>query len=403
MAGTKISFDNASGQALAAELDRPPGAVSGFALFAHCFTCSKDFKAVRRLASALNDAGIAVLRFDFTGLGQSEGEFAETSFSANVDDLERAAAWMRAHGMPASLLIGHSLGGAAVLAAAARIPESKAVVTIGAPSTPSHLTRLFRAAAAEIEAEGKAEVDLGGRPFTVSKQFVEDLAKHEFPGCIGRLRKPLLVMHAPGDEIVSVDNAAEIFAAAKHPKSFVSLDDADHLLTDEGDAEYAARVLAAWSSRYTEVALPPKPEDAAGETIARTEAGGFLTTVVSAGHRFVADEPRSYGGSDLGPSPYGLLAAALATCTSMTLQVYARRKKLDLEEAEVRVTHSRIHAKDCEDCETVDGHIDEFRRELRLTGTLSAEARQRLLEIADRCPVHRTLHGEMKIRTKLID
>jgi putative redox protein len=403
MAGTKISFDNAAGQALAAVLDRPPGAVSGFALFAHCFTCSKDLKSARRLSSALNDAGIAVLRFDFTGLGQSEGEFADTSFSSNVDDLTRAAAWMTDHAMPPTILIGHSLGGAAVLAAAGAIPQAKAVVTIGAPSRPSHIKRLFEHASDEIEAEGGAEVDLGGRPFTISRQFAEDLEQHDFPSCIAKLRKPLLVMHAPIDQIVSVDNAAEMFTAATHPKSFVSLDDADHLLSRDKDAEYAGRVLAAWSSRYTDIALPPRPADATSETIAVTAAGGFLTSVVSAGHRLVADEPTGYGGTDLGPTPYGLLSAALASCTSMTLQMYARKKRLDLELAEVRITHDKIHAKDCRDCDTVDGHIDEFRRELRLTGKLSGDERKRLVEIADRCPVHRTLHGEIKVRTKLID
>lgn len=403
MAGTRIRFENASGQQLAAVLDRPPGPVSGFALFAHCFTCSKDLKAVRHLATALNGAGIAVLRFDFTGLGQSEGDFAETNFSANVDDLLKAAGWMRDHGMPASILIGHSLGGAAVLAAAGRLDEVRAVVTIGAPSSPAHVRHQFSEAEADIAKEGEAVVDLGGRPFTIRRQFVDDLEGHDFPDCIGKLRKPLLVMHAPLDATVSVDNAAEIFTAAKHPKSFVSLDDADHLLTQSRDAAYAGRVLAAWASRYTDVALPEKPADASDETIARTAAGGFLTSLISAGHRLVADEPKSYGGTDLGPTPYGLLSAALAACTSMTLQMYARQKKLDLDVAEVRIRHDKIHARDCEDCESADGRVDEFRRELVLEGTLSADQRQRLLEIADRCPVHRTLHGEVKVRTTLKD
>lgn len=401
MTGTRVRFENATGQMLAAALDRPSGTVAGYALFAHCFTCSKDLKAVRHLASALNGAGIAVLRFDFTGLGQSEGEFADTNFSANVDDLLQAAKWMRDHAMSPDLLIGHSLGGTAMLAAAASIPESKAVATIAAPSSPSHVKHLLSHASNEIAATGEAQVDLGGRPFTIRRQFLDDLERHDFPDCIGKLRKPLLVMHAPLDRTVSVDNATDIFIAAKHPKSFVSLDDADHLLTRADDASYAGRVLAAWSSRYTESVIPVKPADATEETIAITAADGFLTRLVSAGHRLVADEPARYGGTDLGPTPYGLLSAALASCTSMTVQMYARRKKLALEVAEVRITHSKIHASDCEDCETTDARVDEFRRELKLTGKLSDDERQRLLEIAERCPVHRTLHGEVKVRTKL--
>ncbi len=404
MAGTRIRFDNAAGVTLAGILDRPAGPVSSCALFAHCFTCSKDLKAVRHLAASLNAAGIAVLRFDFTGLGQSEGEFADTTFSVNVEDLVSAAGWMRDNALPPALLIGHSLGGAAVLAAAASIPEARAIATIGAPSTPAHVKKLFATAADEIEEAGEAEVDLGGRPFTIRKQFVDDLGRHGLPDCIGTLRKPLLVMHAPLDTIVSIDNAGEIFAAAKHPKSFVSLDDADHLLSREADARYAGRVLAAWASRYTvgdEAA--DGDEDASHAVVARTPAGGFRTDLVASGHRLVADEPVSYGGSDLGPTPYDLLAAALASCTTMTMQVYARHKKLDLKTAGARVTHSKVHAKDCEDCETSEGRIDEFRRELTIEGDLSEEQRQRIAAIADRCPVHRTLHGEIRIRTTLSD
>ncbi len=404
MAGQRISFENADGQPLAGIVDRPAGPVTGCALFAHCFTCSKDLKAVRYLSAALNAAGIAVLRFDFTGLGQSEGEFADSSFSANVDDLVRAAGWMRDHDLPPGLLIGHSLGGAAALAAAPAIPETRAVATIGAPARPAHVKKLFAAHAGDIAERGAAQVELGGRPFTISRQFVDDLERQGLPGSLARLRKPLLVMHAPLDTTVSIDNAGEIFMAAKHPKSFVSLDDADHLLSRSEDARYAGRVLAAWASRYlAEPGLPAEPQSARNAVVARTPAGGFRTDLVASGHRLVADEPESYGGTNLGPTPYDLLGAALASCTTMTLQMYARHKKLDLDVATARVTHDKVHAGDCEDCESRDGKIDEFRRELVLEGELSAAERERLLEIADRCPVHRTLHGEIRVRTRLAE
>lgn len=401
MTSTTVHFRNADGEALAGILDRPAGPVRAFALFAHCFTCSKDLKAVRHLANALNGAGIAVLRFDFTGLGESEGDFSASNFSANVADLERAAGWMREEGMAPSLLIGHSLGGTAVLAAAARIEGIEALVTIGSPASPDHVRKLFRDDEGRIASDGEAEVDLGGRPFTVRKQFLEDLEAHSLPDSVADLRIPLLVMHSPRDTQVSVDEAGRIFAAAKHPKSFVSLDDADHLLSREDDARYAAHVLAAWASRYTSDAVTSAADDAA--VIATTTKDGFRTELLMAGHQQVADEPESLGGSNEGPSPYDYLAASLASCTTMTLQMYARRKQLSLESAVARVTHRRVHARDCADCDTKDGRIDEFTRELTLVGDLDDDARNRLVEIADRCPVHRTLHGEIKVRTTLAD
>jgi len=401
MPGTPVSFSSSRGNTLAGVLDRPAGAARATALFAHCFTCSKDLKAAHRIAAALTDAGIAVLRFDFTGLGQSEGEFADSNFSTNVADVIAAAGWLaEQHGGP-ELLVGHSLGGTAILAAAPQIPSAKAVATIGSPASPTHVRRLLSGAEEQIRERGEAEVDLGGRPFTLRRQFLDDLETHDLPDELGRLRRPFMVFHAPLDRIVDIENASELFLAARHPKSFVSLDDADHLLTREADARYVGAVLAAWAGRY----LPAdETQDAAGDddaVTATTVSGGFRTEIDAAGHPLVADEPRSVGGTDLGPSPYDLLGAALASCTTMTLQMYARHKKLDLERATVRVEHGKIHAKDCEDCETTEGRIDEFVREITLEGDLDEDQRQRMLAIADKCPVHRTLHGEVKVRSRL--
>jgi len=396
-----IHFTNRAGHRLAGLLDVPAGGPKAFALFAHCFTCSKNLKAGAHIAGALNDAGIAVLRFDFTGLGQSEGEFADTSFSSNVEDLVDAADWLAKHHGAPSILVGHSLGGTAVLRAAESIPSAVAVVTIGSPAEPAHVKHLFEGSLEQLETEGSAEVDLGGRRFRVKREFVEDLEAHNLLDDVGRLRRALLVMHAPLDAIVGIDNASALFAAAKHPKSFVSLDDADHLLSRDADSRYAGTVLAAWASRFLPERKPDALEAAPDEVVARTHTGAFLTELVSGSHPLVADEPRSAGGTAQGPSPYDLLSAALASCTGMTLRLYAERKDLDLESVTVRVRHGKVHAQDCTDCESSSGHVDEFRRELEFDGNLTDAERQRLLEIADKCPVHRTLHAEVKIRTTL--
>lgn len=400
MQNLKVDFQNTAGQTLSGIVDLPAGEPRAFALFAHCFTCSKNLKAASNISRSLVDAGIGVLRFDFTGLGQSEGEFADTTFSSNVSDLLAAARFLdEAYAAPA-ILLGHSLGGTAVLQAARDIPSAVAVATIGSPAEPLHVAALFGDARAELEEKGFAEVRLGGRPFTIKRQFLEDLREHDLPNSIGSLKKALLVMHAPLDETVAINNASALFTAAKHPKSFVSLDQADHLLSHNEDSRYAGRVLAAWASRY----LPASPDDdtaavAEGAVVARTLSDGFRTAVRVGAHALVADEPVAVGGTDQGPTPYGLLSAALATCTSMTLKMYATRKQLDLRSATVRVTHDKIHAADCMDCETASGKIDEFRREISFEGALNDAERQRLLEIADKCPVHRTLHSEVKIRT----
>jgi putative redox protein len=407
MQDKKVTFENEDGHGLSGLMALPATAPKAYALFAHCFTCSKNLKAATNIARALADSGIAVLRFDFTGLGQSEGDFADTNFSSNVSDLLAAARFLEQNYRAPDILLGHSLGGTAILQAAADVPSAVAVATIGSPSDPEHVRHLFSGAEEALLEEGIAEVSLGGRPFTIKRQFLDDLQRHELPATIKSLRKALLIMHAPLDDIVEIDNASELFARAMHPKSFVSLDKADHLLSREEDSLYAGHVLASWASRYlgSERTAGESDQLRIGdfETAARTQMGGFRTEVVAGGHALVADEPPSVGGTGAGPSPYDLLSAALAACTSMTLKMYASHKKLELESATVRVRHGKIHAQDCEDCESNEGRIDQFERELSLAGTLSDEQRKRMLEIADRCPVHRTLHSEVKVRTVLAD
>jgi putative redox protein len=378
MQSKNISFPNADGQALAGILDMPDRAPRAYALFAHCFTCSKNLKAATNIARAMTDAGIAVLRFDFTGLGKSEGAFEDTSFSSNIADLLSAVDWLEKEHRAPEILFGHSLGGTAVLQAASRIPSAVAVATIGSPADPEHVTHMLTGAEDALAEDGVAEVQLGGRPFRIRKEFVDDLAVHDLPATIASLRKALLVMHAPLDDIVEIDNASELFRAAKHPKSFVSLDKADHLLSRSEDSRYAGEILSAWAKRY----LPNDVESsglraASGEVVARTGVGGFATEVRAGKHAFLADEPVSVGGTDKGPTPYDLLAAALATCTTMTLRMYAAHKGLDLESATVRVSHGRVHAEDCVDCEQQDGQIHKFNRELLLEGDLTEAQRAR--------------------------
>jgi uncharacterized OsmC-like protein/alpha/beta superfamily hydrolase len=403
MQNIKVQFENAEGRQLSGTLDLPKTPVTDYALFAHCFTCTHNLKSATNISRALTDAGIAVLRFDFTGLGRSEGEFADTNFSSNVADLLAAVRFLEAEYAAPSILVGHSLGGTAVLQAAASVPSAVAVATIGSPADPAHVARLFGNARDELESSGQADVNIGGRPFTVKKQFLDDLEQHDLYASVGKLRKALLIMHAPLDEIVEIDNAAELYAAAKHPKSFASLDKADHLLSDSADSRYAGRLLAAWASRY----LPERDtrDDSLhaehGSVVARTWADGFYTEVAAGDHALVADEPASVGGSNRGPSPYELLSAALATCTTMTVKMYAGFKEIALDAVTVKVTHRKMHAEACADCESEDGRIDEFRRELTFEGELDEAQRQRMLEIADRCPVHQTLHGEVKVRTTL--
>ena len=398
----KLEFPGATGATLAARLDSPDGPPRAYALFAHCFTCTKDIFAAGRIAQALADSGIAVLRFDFTGLGSSEGEFANTNFSSNVGDLLAAVDYLRKTREAPRLLIGHSLGGAAVLAAAGEVPEAQAVATIGAPHDPGHVAHLFQDNLAEIEASGEAEVLLVGRPFRIQKQFIDDIQNQRQDERIASLRKALLVFHSPVDQTVGIENAGLIFAAAKHPKSYVSLDKADHLLSRRADAEYVATVLAAWSSRYIagDAPAPAEVRPVEGAVVVQETGWGRFQQAIAAGpHRLIADEPESYGGKDSGPTPYDLLLAGLGACTVMTVRLYADRKGWPLETAQAVLRHEKIHAEDCADCETKEGRIDHITRELTFRGDLDAGQRAKLLEISEKCPVHRTLHSEIKIDT----
>jgi len=388
-----VEFDNGSGIVLGGALHHPLGRLRAVAVFAHCFTCTADSKAAVTVSQTLAQHGMAVLRFDFTGLGRSGGEFADSNFSSSVADVVAAASYLERRFGRFDLLIGHSLGGTAALQAATQ-RRVAAVVTIGAPARAEHVKHLL----GDTPAAGDTvRVDLGGQPFTLKRQFFDDLAEQPAPAMLRRLRAALLVMHAPLDAIVEIGNASEIFASALHPKSFVTLDSADHLLTDAADAQYAADVIATWSSRYLPAAAPVATT---GWVAATTGPSGFTTAITVDGHTLIGDEPLEQGGADLGPGPYDLLAAALASCTSMTLQLYARRKGLDLQTVTTHVRHDKIHAADCEDCETRDGKIDQLTLVIELVGTLDAAARTRLIEIADRCPVHRTLQGEIKISTR---
>jgi len=403
----RFQFPGSEGQQLAAALDTPEGLVHAYALFAHCFTCGKDVLAAKRIAVALAARGIAVLRFDFTGLGSSEGDFANSTFSSNVADLVRAADHLRKSNQAPALLIGHSLGGAAMLAAAGQIPEAKAVVTIGAPSDPSHVTGLFAGSIEKINDQGEAEVSLAGRPFTIKRAFLDDVAEHSLMDRITKLHKALLVMHAPTDDTVGIDNATRIFVAAKHPKSFVSLSGADHLLSNRRDAAYVTDVIAAWASRYLDTQNAGEDADvskAPREVVVReTRNGKFQQTVTVGPHRLLADEPVAAGGDDTGLAPYDLLLAGLGACTSMTMRLYAERKSLPLERTTVRLRHSKIHAEDCAECETKGGMLDQIERVIMMEGPLDTEQRKKLIEIADKCPVHRTLTSEVRILTSAAD
>jgi uncharacterized OsmC-like protein/alpha-beta hydrolase superfamily lysophospholipase len=404
MPAERFDFPNASGERLAALLDRPTGAPRAFALFAHCFTCGKDIRAAKRIAEGLTARGIAVLRFDFTGIGASEGEFANTHFSSNVADLVAAANHLRQVAQAPALLVGHSLGGAAVLAAAGEMPEARAVVTIAAPADPSHVTGLLKERIPEIRAQGEVQVTLAGRPFRIRREFLDDVSGQRLDDKIAKLRKALLVLHAPGDDIVGIENASHIFLAAKHPKSFVSLADADHLLSKPRDAAYVADVIAAWAGRYLDMqaATEAAPTEPRSVVVTETGVGKFQQTITAGRHALIADEPVAVGGLDSGPGPYDLLLAALGACTSMTLRLYAERKQLPLERTSVKLTHSRIHAADCETCETKEGMLDRIDKEITVEGPLDDEGRARLLELAEKCPVNRTLKSEIEIRGRIV-
>jgi putative redox protein len=403
----RFQFTGSEGQQLAAALDLPEREPVAYALFAHCFTCGKDVLAAKRIAVALAAKGIAVLRFDFTGLGSSEGDFANSTFSSNVADLVRAADHLRNTRQAPAILIGHSLGGAAILAAAGQIPDAKAVVTIAAPSDPAHVTGLFRDRIEDIRKHGKIEVQLAGRPFHISREFLDDIAEHGLMMHIAKLHKALLIMHSPTDDTVGIDNATQIFIAARHPKSFVSLAGADHLLSGKRDAAYVADVIAAWAERYIEPVAAELVADLAEvprSVVVRETRNSKFQQIVSVGpHHMLADEPVAAGGEDSGPGPYDFVLAGLGACTSMTMRMYADRKSLPMERVTVTLKHSKIHAQDCAECETRDGMLDQIERVIAIEGALDAEQRKKLMEIADKCPVHRTLTSEVHIVTRAAD
>lgn len=398
----KVFFENRNGESLAGRIDLPSDQQAhNFAIFAHCFTCTKNLTAISNISRELTQAGFGVLRFDFTGLGESEGDFSDTDFSGNVEDLVAASDFLEQNYAPPTLIVGHSLGGAAALFAAASINYIQAVVTIAAPAEPDHVKYLFHNSLDEIEKNGKAKVMLEGRPFTIGKNFVEDLLSHRLLEEVRKLRKPLLIFHSPQDKIVDITNAEKIYKAAFHPKSFVSLNGADHLLTNRNDSQYAGKIIAGWAGRYLEI---PEEENVKSQSQVAASLDGtdmFTTTMKLGNHSFMADEPASFGGSNFGPSPYEYLSGALAACKAMTVQMYARRKQWEADNVTVHINHSRQHAADCEDCENNAAKIDTFHCQISLEGDLTEQQRNRLLEIADRCPVHKTLSSKIQIISNL--
>ncbi len=395
MSSQRLSFQNKAGFKLSASLELPEcQPIKAYALFAHCFTCSKNLNAVHHIAKALNERNIALLRFDFTGLGQSEGDFASTNFSSNVDDLVLAANFLADNFLAPQILIGHSLGGAAILQAATQIASAKALVTIGAPCNPSHVTHMLKNELAAIEQKGEAEIELAGRSLIIKKQFLDDLNEANMKSIIAGLDKALLVMHSPFDDIVDIDNAADIFKTAKHPKSFISLDTADHLLTNETDAKYVGEVIAEWVSRYLEKSSIMPSEHIPQSTVIVKTGKGYCSEAYTANHYFLVDEPIQSGGSDAGPSPSEYLSAALAACKTITARMYADRKSMPLE----KIT-TRVHMKQENDANGMKK--SDFYVDLNLEGELTEQQRERILYIANKCPVQKVLEGEVKIHSKL--
>lgn len=400
----KITFQNKEGQTLVGRLELPVDQhAHNYAIFAHCFTCNKNLSAVKNIGKALISKGFGVLRFDFTGLGESEGDFEDTNFSGNIEDLVAAADYLQENYEAPTLLVGHSLGGAAVIFAAQEIESVKAIATIGAPSNPNHVQHLFKSGLEEIEASGKAVVNLSGRDFTIKKQFLEDLESKSMQETAKNLRRALLVLHSPSDATVGIKNAEEIYHAARHPKSFVSLDGADHLLMNKKDSIYAGEVIAGWAQRYVDIPEETNLKSKHNVVASLDDEDGFTTAMKVGNHYMSADEPISFGGNDFGPSPYEFVSAGLSACTAMTVQMYVRRKGWPLKNIEVHTSYGKSHVEDCEDCESDAAKIDTFNREIKLTGDLDEKQIARILQIADKCPVHKTLHSQTQVITKLID
>ncbi|STX39023.1 bifunctional alpha/beta hydrolase/OsmC family protein [Legionella feeleii] len=388
---------------LEGKLELPVSECFGCVLFAHCFTCGKDIAAARSISKELALNGFAVLRFDFTGLGRSEGNFSETNFSSNVEDLVAAADFLRKEYQAPEMLIGHSLGGAAVLLAAKQIKEVQAVATIGAPATAQHVKEHFSADLTEIEDKGSAKVKLGPKQFSIKKQFLEDIDQYQ-QTIISTKGKALLIMHSPSDKIVSIDEAEKIYKAAAHPKSFISLDKADHLLSQQEDAQYAAKVIAAWASRYL-INLSVKEKQSKsvdkGHVVVEEKDHIFTQRVYSDDHQWLADEPEQAGGQNLGPDPYEHLLAALGACTAMTIRLVANKQQWPLDSVQVELSHARLHQKDCDECDDSTGYMETIKRTVTIKGKLSTSQKERLEQIADRCPVHKTLSQKIDIETKI--
>lgn len=400
----KVSFTNKDKEQLAGRLELPlDQKPHNFVIFAHCFTCTKNLTAIRNVGRALTNAGFAVLRFDFTGLGESEGDFENTNFSGNVDDLVEAAHFLEKNFMAPTLIIGHSLGGAAAIFAAARLKSIKAVAVINSPSSPSHVLHLLKDSELEITKNGKARVNLGGVDFTIKKQFLDDLENKSLSEVVSDFGKALLILHSPQDKVVGIKNAEEIYKAAHHPKSFISLDGVDHLLSKKEDSQYVGEVIAGWASRYVEIPTNEEIKSKSKVAASLDNDEKFTTNLKLGDHHLIADEPTSFGGNNFGPSPYDFLSAGLAACTAMTIQMYARRKKWEVINVSVNIDYSKDHAIDCEQCEDDSAKIDTFNREIVLTGNLDDKQKERLLEIADKCPVHKTLHSKTQILTKLVE
>lgn len=399
MSFEKVIFFNSDGQELSARLEMPSNqAAHSYAIFAHCFTCNKNLSAVRNISRALNSKGIAVLRFDFTGLGESEGDFEETNFSSNVGDLVCASNFLADNYEAPSLLIGHSLGGAAVIFAAEQLDNIKAVATIGAPSSPAHVQHLFNSGIDEIKKTGKAEVSIGGRPFTIKKDFIDDLESKTMESTLKNLRKPIIILHSPQDATVGIQNAKELYLYAHHPKSFISIDKADHLLSRKEDSVYVGNVIAGWAERYLEIPVRV-PLTTPHQVAVSIGNDGFTSEVVAGNHLMMADEPKDFGGNDYGPSPYDYVASGLGACTAMTMKMYAERKKWDLQKVIVHVNHGKEHATDAQEENLPQRKIDVFKREIEIFGELDEKQRQRLMQIADKCPVHKTLEASSIIET----
>lgn len=401
MRSQKVEFTNSNGYKLSARMELPVDQhPHTYAIFAHVFTGNKNLTATRYISRALTLDGIGVLRFDFTGLGESEGDFADTTFTSNVEDLMAAAKFLETHYEAPKIMIGHSLGGAAAIFAAHRLSSIQAVATIGTPSEPEHVSHLLQDSLETIEANGVAHVTVGGREFMIKKQFLDDIRSKNMFRVLKELRKPILILHSPQDSIVEIENAAKIYHASFHPKSFVTLDGADHMLSQKHDAKYAGSMIATWAMRYLDL-----PEEEALKTdrqvVAKLDDEGYTTEIKAGKHGLIADEPTDVGGDDFGPTPYQLLSSSLGACTAMTLQMYARRKKWDLQEVKVHLDHGKRYVDDCMTCDTKEGKLDHFDRIIELEGNLTDDQVKRLMEIADRCPVHRTLESEIRINTAL--